>query len=235
MLQSAPLMIIAATAMELPPPPATSAHVAVCCGVGPVDAAAQTARALAVHAPRAVLHVGIAGARRASGLRPGQVVIGQRALYHDLIIDARFAPRVVDADAALLQTAHAALPSAVLRDIGTSARVGGTMTGGVPSGGVPSGEVPSGEVTSHAVAGVEVEAMEGFAVLRACQLAGVPALEVRVISNAIEEHDRTKWQFAEAFGVLHALVPPLLAAFDRTLDRTLVRTLDRTLDREPRA
>mgnify|MGYP002789528278 FL=1 len=226
MLQSAPLMIIAATAMELPPPPATSAHVAVCCGVGPVDAAAQTARVLAVHAPRAVLHVGIAGARRASGLRPGQVVIGQRALYHDLLIDARFAPRVVEADAALLQAAHAALPSAVLRDIGTSARVGGTMTGGVPSG-----EAASGEATSHAVAGVEVEAMEGFAVLRACQLAGVPALEIRVISNAIEEHDRTKWQFAEAFGVLHALVPPLLAAFDRTVGRTL----DRTLDREPRA
>lgn len=222
MLQSAPLMIIAATAMELPPPPATSAHVAVCCGVGPVDAAAQTARALAVHAPRAVLHVGIAGARRASGLRPGQVVIGQRALYHDLIIDARFAPRVVEANAALLQTAHSALPSAVLRDIGTSARVGGTTDGGVPSG-----EVTNGEVPSDAVAGVEVEAMEGFAVLRACQLAGVPALELRVISNAIEEHDRTKWQFAEAFGVLHALVPPLLAAFDRTLDRTL--------DREPRA
>lgn len=193
MPQSAPLMIIAATAMELPPAGATPAPVAVRCGVGPVDAAAQTARALAQHAPRAVLHVGIAGARQASGLIPGQVVIGQRALYHDLHIDARFAPRVVEGSAVLLQAARAALPGAVLRDIGTSARVGGTTAG-------------------------EVEAMEGFAVLRACQLAGVPALEVRVISNAIEEQDRAKWHFDEAFAVLRTIVPPLLAAFDEVSD-----------------
>lgn len=197
MLQSAPLMLIAATALELPPSPATPAQVAICCGVGPVDAAAHTAAALQQYAPRAVLHVGIAGARRASGLAPGQVVIGQRALYHDLVIDARFAPRIVEASATLLQAAQNTLPDAVLRDIGTSARVGGTTDGEMMSG--------------------EIEAMEGFAVLRACQLARVPALEVRVISNAIEERDRTKWQFEEAFGVVHALVPPLLEAFDRAL------------------
>ena len=58
--------------------------------------------------------------------------------------------------------------------IGTSARVGG----------------------SH---GVDVEAMEGFAVLRACELAGVPAVEVRVVSNEIGEPDRALWRFDEAF------------------------------------
>ncbi len=194
MPHSGALMVIAATAMELPSADATPAGVAVCCGVGPVDAAAQTARALVQYAPRAVLHVGIAGARQASGITPGQVVIGQRARYHDLHIDARFAPGVVEASASLLQAARAALPDAVLRDIGTSARVGGTM---------------DGHVTSS-----EVEAMEGFAVLRACQLAGVPALEVRVISNAIEEPDRAQWRFEEAFAVLHTIVPRLLAAFD---------------------
>jgi futalosine hydrolase len=56
--------------------------------------------------------------------------------------------------------------------------------------------------------------MEGFGVLRACQLAGVPALEVRVISNAIEEDDRTQWRFDEAFAVLHSIVPTLIAAFE---------------------
>jgi len=181
-------MIIAATDRELPPAAATSPHTAVCCGVGPVDAAAQTARLVAQHAPRAVLHVGIAGATRASGFLPGQVVIGRRALYHDLVIDERFAPRVVEASAELLQAAVRALPDATVRDIGTSARVGGTRD-------------------------VVVEAMEGFGVLRACQLAGIPALEVRVISNAIEERDRSKWHFAEAFETVHAIVPALLAAF----------------------
>ncbi len=35
--------------------------------------------------------------------------------------------------------------------------------------------------------------MEGYAVLRAAALAGVPAVEVRVIANAVGEPDRAKW------------------------------------------
>ena len=58
--------------------------------------------------------------------------------------------------------------------IGTSARVGG----------------------GHAV---EVEAMEGFAVLRAAELAGVPALELRAVSNLVAEADRSRWRFEDAF------------------------------------
>ena len=38
--------------------------------------------------------------------------------------------------------------------------------------------------------------MEGFGVLRAAALAGVPAVEVRVVSNAIGEPDRARWRFA---------------------------------------
>ena len=58
--------------------------------------------------------------------------------------------------------------------------------------------------------GAEVEAMEGFAVLRAAELAGVPAVEVRVISNSPAEADRGKWRFEEAFARLGEIVPPLL-------------------------
>ena len=38
-----------------------------------------------------------------------------------------------------------------------------------------------------------VEAMEGFAVLRAARQAGVPAVELRAISNVVEEPDRARW------------------------------------------
>ena len=48
----------------------------------------------------------------------------------------------------------------------------------------------------------DVEAMEGFAVLRACALAGVPAVELRAISNSPDEDDRSKWRFEEAFELL---------------------------------
>ena len=43
-----------------------------------------------------------------------------------------------------------------------------------------------------------VEAMEGFGVLRAAALAGVAAVEVRAISNALGEEDRSRWDVAGA-------------------------------------
>jgi futalosine hydrolase len=89
-------------------------------------------------------------------------------------------------DAALLALLRAGFPEAEVRPIGTSARVGGSQ-------------------------GVEVEAMEGFAVLRACELAGVPAVEVRVVSNAIGEPDRGLWRFEDAFVKLAETLPRLVA------------------------
>jgi futalosine hydrolase len=52
--------------------------------------------------------------------------------------------------------------------------------------------------------------MEGYAVLRAAALAGVPAVEVRVISNAVGEPDRAKWRFAEAKDALAGALPALI-------------------------
>ncbi len=63
---------------------------------------------------------------------------------------SRSCPPSVRPDPALLAAARRALPEARVLPIGTSARVGGTS-------------------------GCDVEAMEGFAVLRAAELAGVPA------------------------------------------------------------
>ena len=151
------------------------------CGIGPVEAAVATAGALAEAPPSAVLHVGIAGAR---GLEPLTLVLGSEAVYCDAagpLVPARALP-----DAGLLARLRDGFPEAELRPIGTSARVGG----------------------SH---GVEVEAMEGFAVLRACELAGVPAVEVRVVSNAVDEPDRALWRFDEAFALLAGTLPRLVA------------------------
>ena len=50
--------------------------------------------------------------------------------------------------------------------------------------------------------GFDVEAMEGFGVLRACELAGVPAVELRAISNSPDEADRALWRFDDAFAAL---------------------------------
>ena len=96
-------------------------------------------------------------------------------------------PSRAQPDAALLAAARVALPRARVCPIGTSARVGGSS-------------------------GCEIEAMEGFAVLRAAELAGVPALEVRAVSNEIEEPDRARWRFEEALAALRAELPALVTA-----------------------
>ncbi|MBM3907232.1 MAG: hypothetical protein FJ363_04030 [Gemmatimonadetes bacterium] len=181
------ILVVAATARELAP---VDGWVTCLCGVGPVDAAATTTAAIAAHRPAAILHVGIAGARRAAGIAPATLVIGEAARYCDLEVPEHFAPHLLAADPGLLDAARRALPGAVRSVIGTSARVGGSS-------------------------GCDVEAMEGFAVLRAAALAGVPAIEVRAIANAIEEQDRGQWRFDEAFAAITAATPRLVAEFAR--------------------
>jgi nucleoside phosphorylase len=56
----------------------------------------------------------------------------------------------------------------------------------------------------------DVEAMEGFGVLRAAGLAGIPALELRAVSNPVAEADRDRWSVDDALAALRVAVPPLL-------------------------
>jgi nucleoside phosphorylase len=176
------ILVVAATERELAP---SGGWRVLRCGVGPVDAAAATAAALARERPAAIVHVGIAGARRASGLMPPTLVIGDASIYCDLGVPAEWAPHRLTPDARLVDAAARALPEAARTTIGTSGRVGTTT-------------------------GCDVEAMEGFAVLRAAMLAGVPAIEVRAIANAIEESDRSRWQFDAAFRAIVSATPALL-------------------------
>jgi futalosine hydrolase len=176
------ILVVAATDREIAP---ADGWATLICGVGPVDASAATAAAIARQKPIAILHVGIAGARRASGLVPPALVVGIESLYCDLEVPEAWAPRRLTPAARLVEAACRALPSASRQAIGTSGRVGQT-------------------------AGCAVESMEGFAVLRAAALAGVPAIEVRAVSNEIEEADRGRWRFGEAFEAARASTPLLV-------------------------
>jgi nucleoside phosphorylase len=175
------ILVVAATALELEGLAAETLE----CGIGPVEAAAQTARGIAARRPDTILHVGIAGAR---GIEPPALVIGSEAIYEDAERSALVADRVTP-DAELLERARVALPAALVLPIGTTARVGAGRA-------------------------CQVEAMEGFSVLRAAKIAGVPALEVRAISNDPAEPDRGRWQFEAALGALREAVPRLLSALE---------------------
>jgi len=180
------LLVVAATELELERVGAADALV---CGVGPVEAAAATARALAERRPSALLHVGLAGGR---GLPVPSLVLGSEAVYHDLSAAIPVVDRV-EPDAALLAAAREALPDARVLPIGTSAGVGRTRSD------------------------CAVEAMEGFAVLRAAELAGVPAVELRAISNEVDERDRARWRFDDALAALADAVPRALRALRAAL------------------
>jgi futalosine hydrolase len=167
------VLVVAATERELA---LLDGFDTFCCGIGPVEAALRTARVLEERGPQAVVHVGIAGSRT---LAPPALVLGSEAVYCDVIDPGSTLPRVERArpDAALLQRCRAALPEAHVLPIATCGRVGGGTA-------------------------FDVEAMEGFGVLRACELSGVPAVELRAISNSPDEADRANWRFDEAFAAL---------------------------------
>jgi futalosine hydrolase len=175
------ILVVAATERELV---AVDGAETLCCGIGPVEAAVSTAAALARSRPDALLHVGIAGA---PDLEPGSVVIGTEAVYCDIADPGSTLPRVERVLPApeLVEAARRALPAARTLPIATCGRVGG---GGA----------------------CDVEAMEGFSVLRAAELAGVPAVEVRTISNRPADADRGLWRIEDALARLAEIVPPLV-------------------------
>jgi futalosine hydrolase len=176
------ILVVAATERELDG--ARDAETIVC-GIGPVEAALATARAITERRPAAILQVGIAGARL---LEPPAIVLGSESVYCDVIDPRSVIPRVdrVKPDPGLLETARRALPEAHVLPIATSARVGGG---------------------THC----EVEAMEGFGVLRAAAQVGVPAVELRAISNAIDEPERSRWRFDDALDALALSIRRVLA------------------------
>jgi futalosine hydrolase len=176
------ILVVAATERELA---RIDGATTLCTGIGPVEAGLATAFALTKERPTAVLHIGIAGART---LEPPAVVIGSESIYRDLTGLSADLPRTerVLPDATLLETAKRVLPEAHVLPICTSASVGGGTD-------------------------CDVEAMEGFAVLRAAELAGVPALELRAISNAFDEADRSRWQLDAALEAVADATKRLLA------------------------
>jgi nucleoside phosphorylase len=173
------VLLVAATDIEL------CNHEGVICGVGPVEAAAATARELALRPPDAVVHIGVAGGR---GITPGGLVIGSASVYVDISAEIPVVDRV-ESDAGLLERVRAALPEALVLPIGTSGAVGGVVSGDL-----------------------RVEAMEGFGVLRACEQAGIPAIEVRAISNDLGESDRSRWRIGRAVESLADALPRVLEA-----------------------
>lgn len=172
-------------------------------GVGPVEAAASIARALARRRYRMLVNAGLAGAVDGAAKIGDGVVIARDRLELDLETGAvialprgeRVADRA-DADSQLV---------AGLTRLGFAALQGITVS-----------RVTATERTARRLAegGAQVESMEGFAALRAAELAGVPAIELRGISNRVGDRDQSGWNFAAGERGLETVVHAFFESID---------------------
>ena len=175
------------------------------CGVGPVEAAAETARKLALGRYDAVVNAGIGGAFR------GRARIGDALA----IVEERLAELGLEGGGALTLPGDAKLVESATVDASLLARVAPT---GLPLGiGLTVAQITTTDATAQRLTEryrSDVETMEGFSVLRAATLAKIPALEVRGISNFVGDRAASQWNFA-------AGARAAATALDAVLDRLL--------------
>jgi futalosine hydrolase len=175
------------------------------CGVGPVEAAAETARKLARGTYDAVVNAGIAGAFR------GRARIGDAFT----IVEERLADLGLEGGATLTLPGGATLVERASADAALLERIAPSRL--PPAKGVTVAQVTTTDSTArrlHDRYDADVESMEGFAILRAAALASVPALEVRGISNFVGDRADAEWNFA-------AGARAAAAALDAVLERLL--------------
>jgi futalosine hydrolase len=157
-------------------------------GVGPVESGLATARALAEKRYDAVINAGIAGGFR-DRCGVGDAVVCAREDYAELgLEDGTAFPlpgglelvRYAESDPGLLRPFLGGLIPVIVGRGVTSAIVTSTTSRAL--------------VLAHRFR-ADVESMEGFAVLRAAALAGVPAVEIRGVSNLVGERASNEWNF----------------------------------------
>ena len=179
---------------------------ALCSGMGMVNAAAATEHLIGRHRPRAVINYGCAGAHRRD-IMPGDVVIGAEAVHHAAVhilptgeehfvgasyevAGERMEASVLAADPALLAAARAAADGWTPEPWPVAA--GWPTTVPYRQAMVHDGVVASADVWTQAHARLDLlhqrhdslcEEMEAAAIAQICARHGVPFLAIKDISN----------------------------------------------------
>jgi futalosine hydrolase len=199
-------------------------RVVVCAGgVGKVNAAAAIAVMIDRYQPQLVINIGCAGAYVGSGLSIGNLVVAsEEVLADDGVVtadgwkDLRYMnlPSVEQGGLScynlLPLSRHASEKAMQLADCygvflvrGRSATVS-----------TCSGTRQYGAELSHRWNAL-IENMEGAAVAQVCLRCGVDCLEIRGISNMVEERDLKKWDIPRAVEAVQRFVLKYLEEMDR--------------------
>ncbi|HEV2260742.1 MAG TPA: hypothetical protein VGR69_00405 [Candidatus Rubrimentiphilum sp.] len=169
-------------------------------GVGPVEAAASVSRALALSRPELLISAGLAGAFAGCAEIGEGVVVADDSLALCLETGA---PIALPDDATVVDRA-----SSDLSIVDRLVELGFRSVRGIT---VTQVTALDGTAARLAAQGVGIETMEGFAALRAAEIAGVPAVEVRGISNLAGDRDRSGWDFDAGTRGLQAILSALLS------------------------
>ncbi|MCP3904274.1 MAG: futalosine hydrolase [Planctomycetes bacterium] len=177
-------------------------------GIGRTNAACATTEALITERFDAAISAGIAGALPEGGLDVGDAVVASQCVYaEEGLVTARgfagveaigfalgdFAGNAVPVDPELLEALSAALPVGPVATVATC-----------------SGTDEQAEAIARRT-GAVAEAMEGAAVVHAARRRGVPAIEVRSISNRTGDRAGQRWDLPRG---LEALGATLASAVD---------------------
>ncbi len=168
-------------------------------GVGPVEAAAHVARTLANGTYELVINAGIAGAFEGAGVVGEGVVIRDDRFELDLETDE---PIVLPDNLRVVDRANSDFTL-----VGRMVALGFSTRRGITVSRVTATEETADRLRTD---DVETESMEGFAVLRAAEIAGVPAIQVRGISNRVGDRTKSGWDFTAGVTGLQRVLGALL-------------------------
>lgn len=169
-------------------------------GVGPIEAAASVSRALAQSSYDLLISAGIAGAFEGAADLGEGVVVSDELFELDLESGA---PITLPDGATVSNRA-----SSDLTLVDRLVELGFRAVRGIT---VPRVTTTDATASRLAAYGVGVETMEGFAALRAAEIAGVPAIEVRGISNIVCERKNSRWNFESGVQGVEKLLTALLS------------------------
>jgi futalosine hydrolase len=199
------VLIVVATELERQRLPNLPAARVVVSGIGAVNAALATQRAILDAQPPLVLSVGIGGAYPSSGLHPGDVAVSSEILYAGL--GAMDGSRFLDLEMlgfALLESARQktfnALP--VAHQAQAFSERSGAAFGSILTLETVTGSLAVAQELEARCPGALVESMEGAGVAHAALQHGVPTIEVRGVSNMVGPRDRSSWRIREALEAL---------------------------------
>ena len=195
-------------------------------GVGKINAAAATAVLIERHYPQLVINTGCAGAYIGSGLSIGNLAVASEEVLGDegVIIaagwkDLRYMelPALEHGGRKLFNSIplsrHASEKAMQLADYcGVFLMRGRFATVSTCSGTRQRGEEMARRWN------VIAENMEGAAVAQVCQRYNIDCLEIRGISNLVEERDMKKWELTRAVEAVQRFVLKYLEEMDRPVN-----------------